>query len=292
LPGRHRQTRGSPTQPFPGRIAVALLLGAVVFGPPAEPRAEGGPTLLLDASSPTLTLIGAEAGEPLNPPAPPASGPGLPPPLRSFTLAALGLVAGDVPTALSFGLDALPGGILHFSVDRSSTGIGGLFPPDVDSERSSGAAGDVYRSYFPPHHTLVLDGDGVSASGSPDGIGLHESGGSIDDLVGLELCVARTVDPDGDGVLDAPIYFALEGGSPTLAVLGVGSESILASRVGSSGQSSVWRSGASLGLQTATSSTRWPPTAAPSSSRWRPDRRACSVRTARRTRRTTPTPTT
>jgi hypothetical protein len=238
-----------PARRLPGFAAAALWVAAVGFGQPAALHAEGTPSLLLDPDSPTLATIGAEAGEILDPPIPPAPGPGLPPPLRSFTLAALGLVAGDVPVAISFGRDALPGGILHFSVDRTSSGIGGLFPPDVASERASGAAGDVYRSFFPPNHTLVLDGDGVSSSGSPDGLGLDESGAQIDDLTGLELCGARSVDPDDDGVLDDPVYFVLAPGSPTLGVLGTGPESILASRVGTSGSPSVWRTGASLGLQ-------------------------------------------
>ena len=160
-----------------------MLVGfAGAISLPAPGLAEGSPSLLLDPTSPTGTAIGAESGELLNPPVPPAPGPGLPLPLRSFTLAALGLVTGDVPIAISFGVDALPAGLLYFSVDRGSTGIGGLFPPDVDSERASGAAGDVYRSFFPPNHTLVLDGDGVGGSPAPDGIGLDETGGAIDDM--------------------------------------------------------------------------------------------------------------
>ena len=113
--------------------------------------------MVLDPASPTLVTIGAAAGELLSPGIPPSPGP-LPDPIRSASLSALGLVSGDVPGALSFGLDAIPNGVLFFGVDRSAVGIGGLFDPDVDSERMSGAAGDIYRSNFPPNHTLVLDG--------------------------------------------------------------------------------------------------------------------------------------
>ena len=118
--------------------------------------------MMLDAASPTVAAIGSDPGEVLRPAVPPMPGP-LSPPLRSFTRSALGLVPGDVPTTLSIGVDAIPSGILFFSVDRSARGIGGSFEPDVASERTSGAAGDVYRSFFPPNNTLVLDGDGLDA---------------------------------------------------------------------------------------------------------------------------------
>lgn len=211
--------------------------------------AEGAPSFLLDAASPTGAAIGAAPGEVLNPAAPPAPGPGLPPPLRSFPLSAVGLVAGDVPSSLSFGLDALPQGQLHFAVDRTARGIAGLFPPDVSTERSSGAAGDVYRSYFPPNHTLVLDGNGVGTTPPTPGLGLDESGSAIDGLVGLELCGRRTVDRDRDGLLEAPIYFVLAPGSPTLVSIGAGPADVLRSRVGTSGSPTVWRSASSLGLR-------------------------------------------
>ena len=222
---------------------VLVVLGATTA------RAGGAPSLGLGAGSPSLTAIGAAPGELLNPAAPPTPGPGLAAPVRSFDLLALGLVAGDEPMAFSYGLDALPSGILHFSVDRGARGIAGLFPPDVDSEFSSGAAGDVYRSFFPPNHKLVLDGDGVGGSPSPKGLGLDEDSNPIDDLIGLELCGANAVDPDGDGALDAPVFFTLAPGSPTLTTLGATPTDILQAAVGVSAPPTVWTSGASLGLQ-------------------------------------------
>jgi len=226
---------------FTAIAAAALCAGS---GPVF---AAAAPSLLLDPSSPTLGVIAAEAGEVLSPSLPPGPGP-LPGPVRAVGLSDLGLVAGDVPSALSFGVDAIPSGVLFFGVDRSATGIAGLFPPDIDSERQSGAAGDIYRSHFPPNHTLVLDGDGVGGSPASPGLGLDEDGASIDDVSGFSMCAASTVDPDGDGVLDASVYFTLAPGSPSLATLGAGPEDILESRVGASGAATVWRSGSTLGL--------------------------------------------
>lgn len=203
--------------------------------------------MMLDPGSPTLVEIGAAAGELLSPSVPPGPGP-LPEPIRSVSLAALGLVPGDVPNALTFGLDAIPNGVLFFGVDRSAAGIGGLFPPDVNSERMSGAAGDIYRSNFPPNHTLVLDGNGLNGSPLPPGLGLDEDGSPIDLLLGFSMCAVTAVDPEADGVLDAPVYFALESGSPSLAALSAGPQDILRSRVGVSGSATLWRLGSSLGL--------------------------------------------
>jgi hypothetical protein len=244
------ETAGVPPRSRGARIRTlfAAWLGATLLCAHAGlARSAAAPSLALDPTSPTLTGIAAEAGEVLNPAAPPAPGP-LAPPVRSFTLEALGLVAGDVPTTLSFGFDAIPSGVFFFSVDRAARGVGGLFPPDVDSERASGAAGDVYRSFFPPNHTLVLDGDGEGGSPPPDGLGLDEDGPSIDDLVGLDMCAAAAADPDADGVLDAPVYFTLAAGSPSLGSLGAGPHDILRSRVGATGSATLWMSGSTLGL--------------------------------------------
>ncbi len=243
--GRGRRAR-SEAIGRAARTAAAALAAGLALGPVglagAAPAA--APSFGLDAASPSLGPLGAAPGEVLAPAVPPAPGPGLPPPLRRISLAELGLLPGDVPTALSFGRDALSGGILHFSVDRSADGVPGLFPPDVATERASGAAGDVYRSFFPPNHTIVLDGDG---SGGLVGLGLDESG-PIDAIRGLDLCPAGAADPDGDGVLDLPLYLTLGPGSPTLAALGAGAEDVLRSQVGGSGGATLWLAGASLGL--------------------------------------------
>jgi len=224
---------------------IALMAVLCVSARPAQSAA--APSMVLDSSSPTLVTIGAVAGELLSPGVPPSPGP-LPDPIRSLSLSALGLVSGDVPGALSFAFDAIPNGVLFFGVDRSASGIGGLFPPDVASEQMSGASGDIYRSSFPPNHTLLLDGNGLNGSPLPPGIGLEEDGSPIDNLVGFSMCAATTVDPDADGVLDAPVYFSLAASSPSLAMLGAGSQDILRSRVGVSGSAMLWRAGSSLGL--------------------------------------------
>jgi hypothetical protein len=94
----------------------------------------------------------------------------------------------------------------------------------------------------------VFDGDGVGVDPPPDGLGLDEDASPIDDIVGIDLCGPRAADPDGDGVLDAPVYMALAPGSPTLVAIGAGPEDILRSRVGTSGSATLWRAGATLGL--------------------------------------------
>ena len=168
-------------------------LGIAVWAPPlvwAPPSLAAAPALSLDASSPTLVTIAAAPGDVLRPAVPPTPGPGLAPPVSALGLSALGLVTGDMTMAMSFGFDALPTGVLHFSVDRSSSGIGGLFPPDIDTEGSSGVAGDVYKSFFPPNHTLVFDGDGVGGSPAPDGLGLDEKSGSM-----AEGSISRSISP-------------------------------------------------------------------------------------------------
>jgi hypothetical protein len=234
-------------------LAVAAFAALGTLAASGEARSGAAPTFALDSASPSLAATGTTAGEVLNPAAQPGPAPPLPaalaPPIRSLDLAALGLVSGDVPTALSFGIDDIAGGDLFFSVDRSSSGIAGSFPPDVASEAGSGASGDVFQSFFPPSNTLVLDGDGRDDPNSPpDGIGLDESTAPRDDLVGLDMCPAAAVDPDGDGVPDQPVTFALTAGSPTLAALGAGPEDILRSPAGASGSASVWMPGSTLGL--------------------------------------------
>ncbi len=233
-----------------GRARFAAWFGAVVVAlcvSPSLARSSNAPSMVLDSSSPTLVSIDVAAGELLSPAVIPSPGP-LPEPVRRVSLSALGLVSGDIPVAFSFGLDAIPSGVLFFGVDRSAAGISGLFPPDVDSERSSGAAADIYRSRFPPNHTLVLDGNGLDGSPPAPGLGLGEDGSPIDNLIGFSMCAASAVDPGVDGVLDSPVYFSLAEGSPSLASLGAEPRDILQSRVGSSGAATLWRSGSNLGL--------------------------------------------
>ncbi len=228
-----------------GLLAAAGALGSLAALPDSAQTA-APPSLALDTGSPSVAVLGVAAGEVLNPALPPAPGPG--PPVRTVSLAAMGLVPGDVPIALGFGRDAIPSGRLHFSVSRAANGIAGIFPPDVASERPSGAAGDVFKSFFPPNHTLVFDGNGAGGTPAPDGLGLDETGPAIDGISGLDLCGPKTVDPNGDGVLDEPVYLTLAAGSPTLALLGAGPHDVLRSRVGTAGAPTVFVTGASLGL--------------------------------------------
>ncbi len=233
-----------------GRAAGSGCLRAVVLAAAfhAFPALAGtAPSMVLDSSSPTLGTIGAVWGDVLRPAVPPAPGT-LPAPIRAITLAAMGLVSGDHPSSLSYGVDSIPNGRFFFSVDRNTTGIAGMFPPDVNTEHSSNNPADVYKSYFPPNNTLVLDGNGAGGSPAPKGLGLDETGTSIDDIEGLEMCGPAAVDPNGDGVLDQPVYFTLAAGSPTLATLGATPRDVLRSRTGSTGSPTIWKTGAQLGL--------------------------------------------
>ena len=67
-------------------------------------------------------------------------------------------------------------------------------------------------------------------------------------IVGFDLCDPGAIDPDGDGVLDGPVYFTLATGSPSLASIGVNESDILRSRVGASGSPTLFIAGSSLGL--------------------------------------------
>ena len=235
----------------PVRRALAIFLFSTLLALPhhaAPASAATAPSMVLDTSSPTLATIGAASGEVLRPALPPAPGT-LPAPIRAVTLADMGLVAGDLPASVSYGIDAIPAGRFFFSVDRNTTGVsGGDFPPDVYTERSSGNEADVYKSYFPPNSTLVLDGNGAGGSPAPKGLGLDETGSSIDDIEGVEMCGPAAVDANGDGVLELPIYFTLATGSPSLATLGATPRDVLRSRTGASGSPTIWKTGAQLGL--------------------------------------------
>jgi len=251
IQGKRRRGAGATAPgrclaPVAARLRLVSLALVLAFtGTPA--LAAPAPSFMLDATSPTLTTISAAAGTILRPAVPPAPGP-LSPPVIALSIGALGLVSGDQPTTLSFGMDEIPTGTYFFSVDRSANGVSGSFPPDVSTEASGGAAGDVFKSFFPPNNKLVLDGNGLGGTPAPKGLGLKETPTPIDDLIGLEMCAPSAVDPDGNDVLDAYVYFTLASGSPTLTTLGATPRDILRSRIGSTGAPTIWKTGGSLGL--------------------------------------------
>src|SRR3954451_8593484 len=87
-------------------------------------------TFALDASSPSLAMVGATTGTLLAPVAVPAPGP-LAAPVIARSAASLNLLAGDVIDAISYGDDGTVGDTLYFTVERSVVGVAGAFPPDV-----------------------------------------------------------------------------------------------------------------------------------------------------------------
>ena len=174
-----------------GMIATAMTVA--VFGVGASGAL--AQTIVLDPASSSLTGIPATTGDLLRPStAPPAA----PMPVVGLTAAEIGLVAGDVIDALSYGEDAalLGPSTLFFSVDRTSTGAGVVVPPDVTGENGvfvppgiqPEAAGDIFAtndSVCAPlgFNHQILDGDGALigppspctyGGGAPYGLGLTE----------------------------------------------------------------------------------------------------------------------
>jgi len=187
------------------------------------------PSFTLGPGSPTLPPIPATAGTVLNPAVVPAPGP-LPPPVVGIPAAALGLVAGDVVSGLSFGIGPPAPAVglkVHFSVDAASAGA--VFPPPpatVACEAGGGQAqSDVFLSQpfgpaLPFLNVLELDGNGFAdsppcAGSGAVGLGLVEP--SPDDVTGLEMCPASFV--FSGAILTAPVYFTLAPGSPTLGAI-------------------------------------------------------------------------
>ena len=152
-------------------------------------------TIALDPLSSSLTGIPATTGDLLRPAtAPPAA----PTPVVGLSAAELGLVAGDVIDAISFGDDGVLLGpsTLFFSVDRTSTGTGVVIPPDVSGENIAflppatqpEAASDIFATNDGfcagvGSNSQVLDGDGALigppsacgyGGGAPFGLGLTE----------------------------------------------------------------------------------------------------------------------
>ncbi len=143
---------------------------------------------------------------------------------------AYGLVAGDVVTGLSFGLDTFFGGEPVFvSIDAASVGAAGAALVEA-------AAGEAQADIFavgavggPAVNALAVDGDGLPAA-APPASGLVEApaGPPVDELAAMSGCDVAT----GPLFFGGPIYFTLAAGSPTLAALAAGPADILISPPG------------------------------------------------------------
>jgi hypothetical protein len=113
------------------------------------------------------------------------------------------------------------------------------FAPEAES--------DVFASAVDGGNELLFDGNGPIGScsaGFP--LGLVEAALRRDDLDALDSQDAATIDANGDGVPEEPVYFSLAATSPTLAALGFSPGDILVTRNG--GMPSVFASAAQLGL--------------------------------------------
>jgi hypothetical protein len=154
-----------------------LVLAAILV-----PAAASAQTLTLSSGSPSLAAIPAAPGDLLTPSGTPTAAP---PPSLVFTVAALGLLPGDIIDGISDGFDANPFsvGSVYFSVARASFGLAGPSTPNVLTESvavppgfQAQAAGDIFVTFdpfgCPPTtypggvSTQVLDGDGA-ALGAP-----------------------------------------------------------------------------------------------------------------------------
>jgi hypothetical protein len=216
------------------RLFVLTLVGSILA---AGPAAATSPSFNLAPGSPTLPAILAGPSDVLSPAVPPVPG-AMPAPVLSIPAAALGLVAGDVVTAISYG--TLPAGLgvgfqVLFSVDPMA--VGAPFappPPSVACQAAGGeAAADVFVSqpFGPPlafPNVSYLDGNGAlaAACGPPvpvPGLGLLEP--AADDVSNLALCAVNYVLTGA--VLTRPVFFTLAPGSPTLVGLGVTAGAVL-----------------------------------------------------------------
>jgi hypothetical protein len=140
----------------------------------------------------------------------------------------LGLQAGDQLTAMAFGDNGTattPGrvadSVMLFSVSPGSQGANNTA---VSSERTAmRQAGDIFKSspltpfgsYSSPRIAPAAQVNQVMYTGAQ--LGLQAGNAQQDDLRDFKLENIRSrVDPDGDGVHNAPVFFALAANSPTL----------------------------------------------------------------------------
>lgn len=157
--------------------------------------------------------------------------------------------APDEIAGLSFGVDfterALPP--IQFSVDNASRGRAGSAVRAEATCSPAQAHADVFESAFNGNNVQDLDGDGVACAGNAGyGLSLSESS-QADTLDALDRDPCQTVDLDCDGTPDAPIYFTLAPGSPTLTMLNATAADILAG--GADFVPTVWVAGVDFGLR-------------------------------------------
>lgn len=155
----------------------------------------------------------------------------------------------DDVAALSYGDDFTASDLppVHFSVAAGAQGAGGSAVRGEAGCSPAQPQADAFQSALDGANAQDLDGDGVSCgSGSGFGLALVEGGASLDNLDALERDPCQSVDFDCNGEPDAPLWFSLAAGSPSLAAAGATAGAILVTRQDLG--VTVWASAADLGL--------------------------------------------
>ena len=232
-------------------ISLLLLLLVGLFwveqrglmAPAAPPAIVQGQSFSISASS-ALTATGVHPADILG-----AGG------LPLISCQSLGLVCDDPETgaqddltALAYGWDFQADGFaqMQFSVSAASRG---LLNTAVRAESGCSPAepgGDFFRSPLDETNSQDLDGDGTACGGNSGyGLGLSE-GATPDGVDAGDRDPCQFVDIECDGIPDAPIYFALAAGSPTLALVGATPADVLVT--GFEFVPSIYASATDLGL--------------------------------------------
>jgi hypothetical protein len=157
--------------------------------------------------------------------------------------------------ALSYGDELSPSGEprLYFSVGPGAQGVAGSAVeeqrncPPAQPGASPEPESDEFGSALHGTNTHVLDGNGPVGSCSPAfPLGLVESLAARDDLDALDGRDSSAVDADADGAPERPVYFSLDGLSPSLAAFGFSPADVLKTVGG--GAPAPYASAAELGL--------------------------------------------
>ncbi len=185
------------------------------------------------------------------------SGAGGGPPVR-IPCSALGLTADGCDSGADGDQDDLDG--LSFGHDFGSGATAGDFSvgPGSNGEAGSDVAAqaacvpaqpqaDVFSTSLGGHNALRFDGDGTGV-GCPTASSLQlQELPTSDNVDALESAPPTTIDADGDGTPDQPVFFSLTAGSPSLATFGRSPADVFWTVGGS--QPGVYASAAALGLQ-------------------------------------------
>jgi hypothetical protein len=147
-----------------------------------------------------------------------------------------------------------PGSALfHFSVGPGAQGAPGsgvagqVACPPGNPGLAPEPEPDVFSSMFTDNNSLLFDGNGPVGSCTPAfPLGFTEGATVRDNLDALDTHDPSAVDPDGDGVPDAAVYFSLDSLSPSLASIGATAGDLL--RTSGGAPPSVFASTAQLGL--------------------------------------------